>query len=382
LLSSGSTLATALAAFEEYYVQESEVEANRWRKASLQRDQILPKIHEAADRLHERSSNRQHALQESSRRVQVLEERMRALQELAEKKWKEVYEAEEKVTMRQRQLMEERRQQREKARLEKLRQDESSRVLETAAVNKGDAALGATSKEIWDMVSSVVADPGSFEPMDLPTAPLSAPRDKSFDSNSFDDSLAITSIPSSSESTSSAGNNITSSNVADVSIVTMPILSREEIAVEVGLPQLHAAALQADQQVQDTANCLLNVLSTLDTTRRSARIAAETCLLSAANTQAASIETWIQLEKQSLQERLVKLNTLEDNIKGSFDVRSDLDKYITTDRKERGGSSHLGDDDDGGVASALAVLSSHVDGLERDDSSYGINLSSQKNICV
>jgi hypothetical protein len=32
------------------------------------------------------------------------------------------------------------------------------------------------------------------------------------------------------------------------------------------------------------------------------------------------------------------------------------------DKQERGGASHLGDDDDGGVASALAVLSSHVDG--------------------
>jgi len=41
----------------------------------------------------------------------------------------------------------------------------------------------------------------------------------------------------------------------------------------------------------------------------------------------------------------------------------------TVDKKARGGTSHLGDDDDGGIASALATLSSHVDGSMGHDSS-------------
>jgi hypothetical protein len=46
----------------------------------------------------------------------------------------------------------------------------------------------------------------------------------------------------------------------------------------------------------------------------------------------------------------------------NIDVRADLDAYITADKKERGGSTWLGDDDDCRVASALTILSSHVDG--------------------
>lgn len=361
LLAERSTLASALSSFEEFYVKESEKEASRWRMASLQRGEILPKVHDAVDQLHERSLKRQQALQESSRRVQVLEERVRALQEIAESKWQAVYEAEERVTIRQQKLMEERRQQREKARLEKLQLDEVSRTRETTAVNKGDAALGATSKEIWDMVSSVVdpsADPGSFEPMDLPTAPLAAPRDRSAGGSSFDDASVISTNTASSDTNNGSNLNLTEPS--------LPFLSRDEIAVELGLPQLRAAALQADDSVRDTSDCLLNILSTLDTTRRSARVAAETCLLSAANAQSECLQNWIQLEKESLIERLAGLNALEANVKASFNIRADLDAYITIDKKERGGSSHLGDDDDGGVASALAVLSSHVDGMDRD----------------
>ena len=42
----------------------------------------------------------------------------------------------------------------------------------------------------------------------------------------------------------------------------------EEIENEVGLPELRAAAMQADDEIQDASDRLLNVLTTLDTTRR------------------------------------------------------------------------------------------------------------------
>jgi hypothetical protein len=106
---------------------------------------------------------------------------------------------------------------------------------------------------------------------------------------------------------------------------------------------------------------LLNIISNLDTTRRAARIAAETCLVSAAHAQAECIRSMIKLERHGLEDRMKHLKELE-LMADSIDVRADLDAYITMDKQERGGSSHLGDDDDGGVASALAVLSSHVDG--------------------
>lgn len=346
LLAEGSTLASALASFEEYFVSEAEKEADKWRAASLQRDQVLPKIHDAVDQLHERSLKRRLALEESSRRVRVLEERVRALQSVADSKWEEVYDAEDRVTARQQQLMEERRQQKEKARLDKLRQAEFIRV-QDSDLSGGDAAHEATSKEIWDIVASVVdasADAGSYEPIDFPSASPLATKEKSLGSGSFDD-ISVSSGASS---------------------IVPEVKSRDEIGMELGLPRLRAAAMSADDAVRDTADSLLNVLSSLDTTRRSARIAAETCLLSAANAQAACLKAWIQMERESLSERLAGLDAVEENIRSIFDIRTDLDAYITADKKERGGSSHLGDDDDGGIASALAILSSHVDGMERD----------------
>lgn len=67
------------------------------------------------------------------------------------------------------------------------------------------------------------------------------------------------------------------------------------------------------------------------------------------------------MERESLEERLKELESLE-AVVDKINVRNDLNTYITADKKERGGRSALGDDDDGGIASALAILSRHVDG--------------------
>jgi hypothetical protein len=119
--------------------------------------------------------------------------------------------------------------------------------------------------------------------------------------------------------------------------------------------------MAADETVEDASNNILNVLSNFDTTNRSARIPAETCLVSACNAQASCIGDLIKIERAAIEERM---RHLQDPEKAAQEivVRADINHYITLDKKERGGQSFLGDDDDGGVASALAVLNSHIEG--------------------
>jgi hypothetical protein len=119
--------------------------------------------------------------------------------------------------------------------------------------------------------------------------------------------------------------------------------------------------MAAVEAVEDAAGALLNVLSNLDTTRRSAKIAAETCLLSAANAQAKCLKSLVAMERELIDVRVKALKEMED-ILANIDVRADLDAYVQQDKKDRGGMARMGDDDDGGIASALAILSSHVDG--------------------
>jgi hypothetical protein len=341
LLSGGGTLSGALLALEHYYSIMAENEADRWRSASLQRQGLLPALQKATNELTGRISQRQQGLEESSRRARIMEDRLRGLKDDATKKWQAVYQAEDMVTMRVEEIMQQRSRERESRRLDQLREEEAKQSKDSA-----NGVLGATSEEIWDIVSAVAEsmDNGSFEPLDMPLAPLSTPRDKS--------------MAESSPSISAANSTDTKDSA---SVESIPLASRENIEHEVGLPELRAAAMAADEAVEDASGSLLNIISNLDTTRRSARIAAETCLVSASHAQAECIRSMIQLERDGLEDRLRHLKELE-LMAGSIDVRADLDAYITLDKKDRGGISHLGDDDDGGVASALAVLSSHVDG--------------------
>ena len=123
------------------------------------------------------------------------------------------------------------------------------------------------------------------------------------------------------------------------------------------------AAVAADDAVEDAAGALLNALSNIDTTNRSARIAAETCLLSAANAQKQSLLSLIKVEKESLLEQLRAIEELEKKLE-KINVLADLDSYIELDKQYPGGRTEgcEDDDDDGGIASALAVLNCHSQG--------------------
>lgn len=323
------TLARATEAVSGYYAGVAEMESGRWRAASLQG--VLPTIHAACDQFAQRSKNRSDALKASTQRAQKMEEKLRKLQQVAEKKWQAVYKAEERVTKRMEDLMTERSKEKQKARLKQLQEGGQKEFGGSPNSN----ASNNLSEEVWNMVSSVAEslDNGSYEPM-------------------------CNSIPSDIAST-----------VSD-DAASLPMVDREDIETELGLPALRAAALKAEEDVTEAGDTLLNVLSSLDTTRRSAKVAAETCLAGAGNAHETCLRSMIALERKSLQERLRALDGI-DEILEAIDIRSDIDLYISRDKKVRGGTSHLADDDDGGIASALATLSSHVEGTyERPASEY------------
>lgn len=88
--------------------------------------------------------------------------------------------------------------------------------------------------------------------------------------------------------------------------------------------------------------------------------------MAAGNAQASALRWLVSNERKSLEERLKRLEEAEKAIE-DINVRKDLEAYITMDMQEPGGRSHLGDDEDGGIASALAVLSAHLDGHFMED---------------
>ena len=354
--SHGSTISAAAMAIEQYHHEAAEKESNRWRLATLKRDGALSTIQASIDTYRTRSTKRQQALAEMSHRAQIVEEHIRKLKQISEQKWDAVYKAEQRVTLRMEELMSERSKERQKARLKLLlREQQQQQQPENLGVNHATVNHPTTSTddvqltcnlsdEVWDMVSSVAEsmEHGSFEPIP--------------------DAASTISDEASSVGGGAQQQQQQQFTDRDEVLVSHPIVTREEIEQEMGVPELRAVARQVDDELQDESGTLLNIISLLDTTRRSARIAAETCLVSAGNAQATCLRNMLQLERESLQERLRDLDGLE-QVLDKMDVRADLDTYIVSDKKELGGCSHLGDDDDGGIASALAVLSSHVDGI-------------------
>ena len=390
-----SSLFQAVQAMEQYYASiMAESEANRWRLVTMQKG-WLPQLRQASQSVADRVAQRQTALDQSYQRTQDLQSRLDKFKAYAERKWEAVYQAEDRVTQKVQDILTERSWQREQRRLEEMQRAEQERVQKDAM--NGTVSLGATTEEIWNIVSSVAEsmDSGSFEPMDVPTSPVAASKavvvapptlslSQSDAGNEAVDAAKpegaidapVVSATSTASSTLAPTESAAATDELALPALTLPVASREQIELEMGLPALRAAAMAADDAVADAADALMGLLSSLDTTRRSARVAAETCLLSAGQAQAASIKALIKLERQSLEEKLRKLKVVEDCLE-NIDVRSDLDAYITADKRERGGLSHLGDDDDGGLASALAVLSSHVDGSMGSDSMSRLMGSSQ-----
>ena len=79
---------------------------------------------------------------------------------------------------------------------------------------------------------------------------------------------------------------------------------------------------------------LLNILCNNDTASRSARVASETCLVSACDVQESRMRSLIESERASLEERLRHLADAERAIEET-DVRADLDAYIQQQPKRK-----------------------------------------------
>lgn len=347
LLSPGGTLQATMVALENYYSTLAESDSSLWRKITLQSG-ALTQLQSAKHQTDDRVKSRQIALQEMMRRVKAMEEHLVRCKDDARLKWDQVHEAEMRVSQMVEEKMMERSRLREQQRLERIKQNEATRAKEAAEGNRGTMS----SSEIWDMVSAVTAsmDEGSFEPIDIPHPQATVSRDKSWSDSEPGDE--ISELPRS-----------TSMDEDDSELVKqhIPMTSRYDLEEECGLPEIRSAALAADEAVEDAANSLLSVLSNWDTTSRSARLAAETCLISASNAQASCLRSIIALERESITERLRLLEEVE-NVAKNIDVRADMNRYIASDKQKPGGQSFLGEDDDGGVASALAVLHTHADG--------------------
>eukprot|EP00978_Attheya_sp_CCMP212_P008257 scaffold19326_cov39-Attheya_sp.AAC.1 len=384
LLYPETTLHMAIMAMEQYHSHMAETDANLWRLAGStspasnqysnrsvevvatpngknaavlgqpQQSDVstvagfFVDIKTGAERAAERASKREAALNEKQQRVEDAETRLAQLKATVKSKWDDVHAAELEVTKMVEERMYERSRERERRRLQQQvqRQDEERKKM--ADAGGGELDTGATEAEIMDLVSQVAQsmEDGSFAPTGLPAAPRDRPRDKAVD----------TSIHSKPDASDEASSNSGSEDL------TLPLASRMEIELEVNLPELRAHALNAEVDVEDAAGTLLNLLSSLDTTRKSARIAAEACLLSGCQAQARCLKSLVQLEKASLEERLRGIAELE-AVVDQIDVRKDIDLYITMDKRERDGYSRMGEDDDGGIASALAVLNGHSEGI-------------------
>ena len=327
LVYSGSSLYAAMIAVESYYT-----------RIPVYRPTVQQQLTERADQTAERAYHREKTLKEMQSRTNAAEQHLIQAKAHAHQRWQLVHEAEELVTQIVEERMLIRSQAREKHRLKVLEDDNRN--------HQKHAVEFATSQEIWDIVAAATADmeEGDFTPIDFPSAPMAGVMDLAEQSerlNGSGDRSSRSSLPS--------------------TAVDIPMASRADIEQECKLPSLRSAAMAADEIVEDAAQALLNCLSVLDTTRRSARVAAETSLLAACNAQAESCQRIVQMERAVLEERMARLEQLE-KVTSEINVRQDLDRYIMVDKKERGGSTWMGDYDDGGIASALAILSSHVMG--------------------
>jgi hypothetical protein len=337
--SAGGTVNACVAALEQYYSTMAEEDSRRWREATQQMG-LLTQLKNAHDKMKQRAGNRQKALVEMVQKTRFVEDQLRFWKDESRNRWNAVHEAEENVTKMVEEQMMERSRLREEKRLEKLQRLEENRLRN---IPEGETA--ATSSEIWDIVSQVTAsmDESSFAPIDLPS-----PHDATAPKNNLEKAT----------SEDTFGSNDTGGEDDDA---PMPMVDRHELEQVCGLPDLRVAAIAADEMVEDVSADLLTVLANFDITSRSARIAAETALVSGCKAQATCLRAMVKMERECLEQRLKSLEELEE-VADNMDVRLDMNHYITLDKKQRGGKSMLADDDDGGIASALAVLNSHIEG--------------------
>jgi len=345
LLFPGSSLHEAFVAMDQYHSKVAQGDARRWRKASLTTgglpsndDGALPSVQQAAKRAGERAARREKGIMDMQLILAEAELILKTRKDGTKKLWFQVHKGEAEVNRRLEEMTRERSRQREHTR----RKEENERQ---AAISGGTLESTVTQQEIWELVNQAAADMDgmSFAPTGLPAPKSTGPIDKSI--------------------TPQKSTNSSDKHSPGHSLLVDANDARERIEDELGLNRIRIAAVEAEEDIKDTAGALLNVLSVNDTTKRSACIAAEACLLSSATAQANCLRSLVKIERASIAERLQLIERLEQKI-NAINVRKDLNKFIEHDKaKVPLGSTRTGEDDDGGIASALAVLNSHSEGI-------------------
>jgi len=348
LLFPGSTLHNALFALDHYHMSVAEGDAHRWRMASTKvsgedgHGGVLPEIQGGAKKARERGERRETALMNSQENLAEAESNLRAKKERSRKLWNKVEAVEEEVRRKVADMVRQRSRERELRR----RKDESERHASFAGVKLESTV---TNQEIWELVAAVgYGEMGEdFAPSNLPTPNFHGPIDQTLSrSKSVDPESAVIEDPQQSAQV-----------IAEIDDY------RVAVETDLALDQLRMAAMESDDQVHDAAGSLLNHISGADTTKRSARVATETALLSSANAQVKCLKSLVELERESIKERLRLIDVLEKTV-NEIDIRSDLFHFVEHEKSDvPNGSSKMGDNDDGGLASALAVLNSHGEGI-------------------
>jgi len=352
----GSTLHAAATSLLQYHMADSKGH----ERDDATTEGALAELRMAAQRTAHRAANREAALSRAHRHVEEAEAILSARQAEAKTRWDAMHKVEAKVQK----VYEERVRERSRELYNRKRQSEEKLLRQRESESEGKHLdSGVTEAEIWQLVNQIGGEDSSFHPIGLPEAPRDLPKDKSLADGASDHEEEFENDDeTSSAAPSSSG--VTEQNQSLSSNPPLPPVDICDVEFDLNLPSLRAAAREADFDVEDAATVVLNALSALDTTYRSARIAAESALLSAANSQAEALKCMVQQERAALEAKLKQVAGLERQV-NTMDVRADLDAYIAFDRRERPGSStRLGEDDDGGVASALAVLDGHAEGTE------------------
>lgn len=341
LLFPGSSLQSALIALDKYHSTAAELDAERWRKATRAKQEdhtigVLPQIYKSVQKTQSRIERREKAIRNSQESQSEAESYLRSKKDKSKKLWTKIEDIEKEINTKVAEFV------RQRNREKELKRKKEAEDREQAASN-AKLTSTVTNQEIWELVSKIGTDGEDFAPSGLPTPSFFGPLDQAIGNpSSFDSQMSSSAQPIEMEE--------------DIDNY------RINLEMEYGLDALQKAALEYDEQIQDAAGSLLNVYSNADTTKRSAKVAAETGLLSAANAQVDSLKALIKLEKESIQERLALITELEEQV-NEVDVRKDLNKFIQHEKTQLpNGTSKLGDNDDGGVASALAVLNSHSEG--------------------
>lgn len=305
---------------------------------------MLPRLHRALAKATTRTSERECALSVVRSNVSEAQNILRGQKEWAHSQWQRV--ADEESNIDRLYLLKKMEQQEEEER--------RRREVEMAASGQtNDNDEGPLSREVWEMVLGVESVDDFTHTGYSPRDHLRKPKVLDVIRQRFDNTgHAVVDLEHHPQ------------EQRHPEIVASPAsrkITRADVERESDIRDIRMVAMAADESVEDAAGKLLNMMSKGDTTLRSARLAAESCLLSECNGAKSCLLSLVAMERANLEDRMRHLVVLE-NAVDAIDVRKDIDGYITTDKTTPGGRSIAGEDDDGGIAAALAVLNSHCEG--------------------